>query len=171
MKESPLIQRLHKLRERFANRGRLPGEKSRRGLTLVELAIVLLVLGIIMAIVFASIDTGVVDDAVRLKIKGDATALPLHLQRYEREVGQLEDRQSLSILAQTNPENPSWRPVKEDAILDAWKNPYQVRVSETGEKQIWSLGADKQEGGEGKNADFCVSDKTTWPVWLSGKAQ
>ena len=171
MNPTKLPARLQRLRQAFANGRQLPGPDDRRGLTLVELAIVLLVLGIIMAIVFSSLDPSVTEKAVRLQIKAASNMVPIKVNEYESTVGQLEDRSTLAILAQKSTENPAWTPVKQDLILDAWKNPYQVRVNEAGEKQIWSLGADKQEGGEGKNADFCITDESTWPAWLSGKAQ
>ena len=171
MKLTAFPERLRQLREAFTKGRALPGSESRRGLTLVELAIVLLVLGIIMAIVFSSLDLTVTDKAVRLQIKAASNMVPIKVNEYESTVGQLEDRASLAILAQKSAENPAWTPVKQDLILDSWKNPYQIRVNEAGEKQIWSLGADKQEGGEAKNADFCITDETTWPAWLSGKGQ
>ncbi len=171
MKMRTAQERLRRLREAFRS-GRAPlGRPSRRGLTLVELAIVLLVLGIIMGIVFSSLDLSVTDKAVKLKINAHGTLVPVKLQEYESTVGPLGDRASLSVLAQKSAENPAWNPVKEDLILDAWGNPYQIRLNEAGERQIWSLGEDKQEGGEGKSADFCITDKATWPPWLSGKAQ
>jgi len=43
-----------------------------------------------------------------------------------------------------------------DALLDPWDNPYQYRYPGQNSEgpEIWSFGADKQEGGEGINADI-----------------
>jgi len=46
---------------------------------------------------------------------------------------------------------------KKGVLLDPWDNPYQYRFpgeSDSSTYEIWSLGADKKEGGEGINADI-----------------
>ncbi len=45
---------------------------------------------------------------------------------------------------------------KKDSLLDPWNNPYQYRYPGefSQEPEMWSFGADGQEGGEGMNADI-----------------
>lgn len=146
-------------------------KKLRQGMTLVELAIVLVVLGIIITIVYTSIDIGIKDDAVRLQIKTHATLVPSYLSRYEMSNRPLREGDSLLILAEKNEENPSWRPMKKNAILDSWKRPYFIKIDEQGNRQICTLGGDGEPGGEEgnrQNADFCLTDEEQWPTWLKG---
>ena len=56
---------------------RLRNRKARKGLTLVELAIVLLVLGVIIGIVYANLDTGAVDNAKITMFPAQAAQLGL----------------------------------------------------------------------------------------------
>ena len=136
---------------------------KRRGVTLVELAIVLLVIGIIMTIVFSNVDFGVAKDAMKLQIRTSANTLPLTMERYN---GQLSEGDSLLKLTEKNLEDPSWRPLKEEAVMDPWKRPYFVRIGENESIQICSNGKDGEPGGEGENSDFCITDKSSWPDWL-----
>ena len=172
-------QRLQALRERLQARAqtapevledglaKAPESALRRGLTLVELAIVLLVLGVIMAIVFSSLDLSVSDKAVALKIKNDARLLQIKISNFENETGlTIQDRESIEVLSQGN-EETSWTPVNEDAIKDPWGNFYHIEKSESGSTEICTYGQDGDEGGEGKAADFCITQKSTFPAWLS----
>lgn len=153
-------------RYRFAARLTSRKAKNRRGVTLIELAIVLLVLGVIMAIVLANVDFGVADDAMKLQLKSHSNMVPLNLQKYEMLGASLEDGDSLMILTQKSEENPSFRPVKKDAILDPWKRPYFICYDENSDRQICSYGADGEPGGEGKNADIYLTNDSSWPDWL-----
>jgi len=140
----------------------------RRGLTLVELAIVILVLGIIMGIVYSAIDFGITDDAKKLAVKSAATQLPVYMEKYESENGALQEGDSLQILAENNQET-GWRAIKKDLIMDPWNRPYFLCADQNGNRQICSLGEDGREGGDNKNADYRLTDEATWPAWLGGK--
>ncbi len=151
---------------------RLMGKNLRSGITLIELTIVLLVLGILIAVLYSTVNLGITDTAKKLAIQQNAAAVPVNLERYEFENPQLLEGDSLKKLAENNPDNPSWRPLKEDAVKDPWKNFYFICSDEIGKRQICSYGADGQPGGEGKNADFYLTDSSSWPDWLKGgKAQ
>lgn len=145
--------------------------KARKGLTLIELAIVLLVLGIIMGIVFVNLKdaTGVITSAKKLKVKQvQALQLPMAIERYLDEGGVLNPGDSLSVLAQKLPDS-DWQPVSEDLFLDPWNTPYFICQGDDGSDRICSRGKDKQDGGEGENADFQLDDQNTWPDWLKKK--
>ncbi|MCB1167546.1 MAG: type II secretion system protein GspG [Leptospiraceae bacterium] len=157
------------------NPGKIRGlrirSRLRKGLTLVELAIVLLVLGVIIGIVYANIDFGVVDDAKRVMFPAQAKTLESVWQRYEMSGAQIPEGSSLEVLAQKDPNNPSWRPVQPESVKDFWGRPYFICSNPQGYREICTLGADGQPGGEGENADFYVTDQSSWPAWLAGNKQ
>ena len=160
----------NKLTQLTRKRNFLHKTKSRnRGITLIELAIALLVIGIIMAIVYGSLDTSVLDSAKKLAVKNQARQLPLQLERYEFENPPLEDGTSLMVLAEKNPDNPGFRPLKKETIMDPWNRPYFICVNLDGFKGICSYGQDGQPGGEGVNQDFNLTEEETWPTWLQAK--
>lgn len=150
---------------------RLFGKKNRRGLTLVELAIVILVLGVIMTIVYSSLDFGITDDARKLQVQSSSKQLQILWERYEFDNPPLEEGAELTALSENNPDVPGWRPVSRDLIMDPWKKPYFVCTDDQGRRQICSYGADGQPGGEDKSADYYLTDPSSWPTWLSGKRQ
>ena len=136
----------------------------RKGLTLIELAVVMLVLGIIMAVVYGSLDVGgTTKSAKKLQIKAAATTLEASWSRYELENGNLSDGAKLSVLSQST---GTWRGLKEEQTLDPWKKPYFICTDNSGNRQICSYGSDGVPGGQGENADFYLSDESSWPAWL-----
>lgn len=147
------------------------GGRRRSGLTLIELAIVILVLGILFTIVYRSINFGITDDARRLSVQASSKQLSFAWERYEFDHPQLEDNTPLTKLSQKNPDDPAWRPVDENLIMDPWKRPYFICRDENGERQICSYGADGKPGGTGKDSDFFLTDPSHWPAWLSGKKE
>jgi len=132
------------------------------------MAVVLLVLGIIMGIVYANLDLGITDDATRLAVKNASHQLELHKKNYEFKIGTLPENTSLEVLTKEDPNNPSWRPVSKEVVLDPWKRPYFICRDDNGKLQICSYGADGQPGGEGTNQDFKLTDDSSWPAWLKG---
>ena len=140
------------------------GSVWRRGLTLIELAVVMLVLGIIMAVVYGSLDvSGTTKSAKKLQIKASATTLEAGWSRYELENGNLSDGAKLTILTQST---DNWRGLKEDQVLDPWKKPYFICSDNAGTRQICTYGSDGVPGGKGESADFYLSDESSWPAWL-----
>jgi prepilin-type N-terminal cleavage/methylation domain-containing protein len=141
--------------------------KKRHGLTLIEIAMVLLVIAIIMGVVYANIDTGVIGKAQILSIKTSAQTIPILIEKYEFENISLNDGDSLKILTEKNPNNPGYRPSKKEAVTDPWGNFYFICRDEAGVKQVCSYGKDNAKGGEKENADFILTDESSWPQWLS----
>jgi len=141
-------------------------QNIRKGLTLFELALVLLVLGIIIGIVYANLNIGVVDKAKKLKVKQvQAKQLPILVQKYEEEVAPLNDGDSLEILTNKQ-EGSNWDPVDEEILKDPWNRFYVMCSDTSGRLHICSYGKDGQVGGEGENQDFYIDDKSSWPDWL-----
>lgn len=164
-----LLQRLRS--STGAGEPRNLADRLREGLTLVELAIVILVLGVIMTIVIANLDLGIIDDAQKLKVRSASKTLEITLRRYEMDNPSLEDGTKLGILARKSANNPTWRPVDESLVEDPWGEEYFICLDDFSQKQICSYGADKAPGGAGENQDFFLTDQSSWPTWLSGKAQ
>jgi len=145
---------------------KLKQKNLRKGLTLFELALVLLVLGIIIGIVYANLDIGVVDKAKKMKVKQvQSKQIPLYVQRYEEEVGPLNEGDSLELLTKKH-EGSNWDPVDEEILKDPWNNFYVMCSDTQGTLHICSYGKDGKIGGQGENQDFYLDDKSSWPDWL-----
>ncbi len=158
-----MTKNAHLIRLRFARRKSL-----RKGLTLVELAIVILVLGVIMGIVYTSLDFGITDDAKRLAVQSSSKQLQMAWERYEFDHEPIPEGNDLEVLTKKSEENPNWRPIDKKLVLDPWNKPYFICSGADGSRQICSNGADGSPGGAGQNADFMLTDSSTWPSWLSG---
>lgn len=140
----------------------------KRGMTLVELSVVVLILGAIIALVAFNIKPPK-DDLAGLKLKKDSQELQIALEQYSNKYGKMpSEEQGLSALV----EKPSSGDVPEDykpmissktAILDPWKTEYKLRIDSNGDYEIITLGMDKKEGGEGKNADFNILKIDSYP--------
>ena len=139
----------------------------RQGFTLIEVAIVILVIGIMASIILVSISPkDVLDSAKALQVKTQSKDLEIHLQRYEIENESLEEGAELSILAQNA---DGWRAIKEESTIDPWRRAYFLCSDNAGVRQICSYGADGTAGGTGVDTDFYLTDKSSWPKWLAPK--
>ena len=137
------------------------------GLTLIELAIVILVLGIIMAIVYTGINPGsVIDKARVLRVKSVAQQLRVQMQLYESKYPRIPLQSDLTILTQ---DQDGWVGMREDDVLDPWNKPYFICADEKGKRQICTYGEDGQAGGENENQDFYLTNEKSWPQWLTEK--
>jgi general secretion pathway protein G len=142
--------------------------RARRGLTLVELAIVLLVLGVILGIVAYSLRDAadVISTTKVMKVtKVQAIQLPLEMDKFREAGGEINPGDELTVLTQQIP-GSSFKPLPEDMVVDPWNRPYFICQGEDGSDRICSRGEDNQDGGEGKDADFQLEDRNTWPDWL-----
>jgi general secretion pathway protein G len=145
--------------------------KNRRGMTLVELSVVVLILGAIIALVAFNIRPPK-DDMAALKLKKDSQELQIALEQYAGKYGKMPtEEQGLSALV----EKPTSGDVPEDykpilntkaAIIDPWKTEYKLKIDSTGDYEIITLGMDKKEGGEGQNADFNILKPDGYPKQL-----
>ncbi|HMV45057.1 MAG TPA: type II secretion system protein GspG [Leptospiraceae bacterium] len=145
-------------------------KKLKRGMTLVELSVVVLILGAIIALVAFNINPGEIQDqTAALKLKKDAQELQIALEKYADAYGKMpsEDQGILALVEKPTsgdvPEN--YKPIlnKKNAVLDPWKTPYKLKVDSNGDYGIFTLGKDKKEGGEGKNADFNIMKEDEYP--------
>jgi general secretion pathway protein G len=132
-----------------------------RGMTLIEILVVLTLIGIVMGIVGGNyLGQGEKAKAKAAKIEIEQIGQTLDLFRLE--VGRYpttqEGLQAL-ITAPTGVPNwngPYWK--KNTLPRDPWTNEYKyASPGQHGAYDLWSYGADGKEGGEGTNKDI-----TSW---------
>ena len=142
----------------------------RQGLTLIELSIVILVLGIIMGILYANLNPGdATKQAKKLQVKQLAAVLEAQWSRYELEHEPLTEGTSLEELTQ---KTETWGGLKQEQVMDPWKRPYFICLDESSSRQICSYGSDGTPGGEGGEAqDFYLTEQSSWPAWMGSSVK
>ena len=136
--------------------------KRSRGFTLIEILTVIVIIGILAA-VLAPRFVGRTEEARVAAAKADIAAIEVALDAYEADNGfYVTTEQGLDALVGiTNipPVPLSWKGpyLKKKASKDPWGNQYiymSPGVYNTTSYDIYSLGKDGQEGGDGFNADI-----------------
>lgn len=130
------------------------------GFTLLEIMVVVVILGILAALVAPNLIRRV-DDANVAKAKQDIRAYETALNLYRLDNFKYPTtEQGLQALVQ-QPNDPTvrnWKPggyISGGLRKDPWGNDYRyVSPGQNGEFDLYTLGADNQEGGEGNNADI-----------------
>ncbi len=134
---------------------------AERGITMVELLVVLSIISLISALVVVNVLPERDRAAVR-KAQIDIGVIESALDQFRLDMFNYPTtEQGLEALVR-EPSNvapaASFRPggyLRGGAPLDPWGNPYQYRFpGERGVVDIFSYGADGREGGEGLNADI-----------------
>ena len=128
-----------------------------RGFTLIELMVVLVIIGVLVALIVPNV-IGRADDARATAAKTDVNNLMQALKLYrldnQRYPTAEQGLQTLLARPTTGPAAPNWKPYVEKLPNDPWGRPYQyLNPGIKGEIDVLSLGADGQPGGEGNNAD------------------
>lgn len=125
-----------------------------KGFTLVELLLVLVILGLIAGLVLP----GIIGKAEGAKVKAAASQvsrLSMAVESFYLDTGVTPE--SLKQLVEDPGSSGGWNGpyVKAASLKDPWGREYEyVFPGEHGEFDIFSLGADGQPGGEGKDADI-----------------
>ena len=125
--------------------------RRRRGMTLIEIMVVITILGLIMAAVGVSVIPKLEEakqDTARLDIKNIQSALKLY---YTKKGTYPDTGTGLRALVET--QNLDKIP------LDPWGHEY-VYMNEGGKPVLISYGADGTQGGEGSDADISSRDAT-----------
>lgn len=130
----------------------------RRGFTLVELLVVLAILGLLVGLVGPQVMKalgGSKTKTARIQIEDLSATLDI----YRLELGRYPTtNDGLQALVENTAGAANWNGPylkKNQVPKDPWGNDYQYRSpGEHGSFDIWSLGADNREGGEGENQDI-----------------
>ena len=135
-----------------------PLHRRQRGFTLIELMVVLAILGVLAALVVPNV-IGRADDARVTAARADVNNLMQALKLYRLDNQRYPStEQGLSALVSkptAGPDAPNWKPYLDKLPNDPWGRPYQyLQPGLKGEIDVFSMGADGQPGGEGKNADI-----------------
>lgn len=133
------------------------GKRLRRdaGVTLVEMMVVIVIIGLITAIVVINV-LPAQDRARHDKARADIAALEQALDLYRLEYGRFPSMEDgLEALVAPDAAKGRTEPYIRRLPDDPWGRPYQYVVPGAhGAVDIYSLGADAQEGGEGADADI-----------------
>lgn len=134
---------------------------NHRGMTLVEIMIVLAIIGSIMALLLPKI-AGAGDKAKVKEAKIQIGQLINSISMYQTDCGKYP--QSLQGLLAAEASCSNWGPEPyykiskgQETIKDPWGNDYVYSI-EGGDFEIKSLGKDGAEGGTGYNADLSSKD-------------
>jgi general secretion pathway protein G len=128
------------------------------GFTLIELLIVLAILSLLAAIAaprFMKYLGSAKVQTAQLQVKQLGTVLDL----YHLEVGRYPtDQEGLKALVEKPSGVESWNGPylkSRDSLTDPWGHPYGYRSpGQHGEYDLFSMGADGQEGGDNENKDI-----------------
>jgi general secretion pathway protein G len=132
--------------------------RRQAGFTLIELLVVLVILGLLSAFVAPQVlkylDTAKTD-AANAQIQNIGAILDL----YRLDVGRYpSEEEGLEALLEAPPDARRWNGPyvkRRDALMDPWGNLYEYRnPGEHGAYDLFSLGADQNEGGEGADQDI-----------------
>ena len=135
------------------------GKSTSRGFTLIEVMVVVVILGILAAIIVPRI-MGRPEEAKRTKAQVDIKAVEEALNLYKLDNGFYPNtEQGIEALVKKPETAPIPKKWKEGGYLpkvpsDPWGRDYQyLSPGEHGDFDLYSLGADGEPGGEGKDAD------------------
>ena len=135
---------------------------AQRGMTLIEILVVLVLIGIVLGIVggnFIGRGEKAKADAAKIEISQIGQALDLYKLETGRYPSSSEGLQAL-VSAPSGAQNwngPYWK--KSSIPKDPWGNDYRyTSPGQKGAYDILSLGADGKEGGDGANKDISSAD-------------
>jgi general secretion pathway protein G len=144
--------------DRHVRLPRLATSRALRGMTLIEILVVLVLIGIVLGIVggnFIGKGEKAKADAAKIEIGQISQALDLYKLEIGRYPTTQEGLQAL-IAAPSGVSNwngPYWK--RSSVPKDPWGNEYKyIAPAQNAPYEIISLGADGKEGGEGPNKDL-----------------
>jgi general secretion pathway protein G len=131
--------------------------RFRRGFTLLELLVVILIIGLLVGIVAPRL-LGQVSKSEVTAARAQIDALDKALQAYRFDTGRFPSSSvGLRALASAPPDEPKWRGpyLQGDVPPDPWGSAYQYRLPGTNGRDydLYSFGRDRALGGSGDDAD------------------
>ena len=131
-------------------------EKKERGITLIELLVVMVIIAMFATLVGQRLFRNV-ERARETQAKAQISEFESVLDTFRLDVGRYPTGEEGLQAMRTRPgtlERWDGPYLRKDVPLDPWQHPYVYRFpGQHGDYDLLSLGADGQEGGEGKNAD------------------
>lgn len=132
--------------------------KAKRGFSLLELLVVVLIIGLLTGIV-APRFMSQINRSENTAAKAQIDALDKALQAFRIDLGRFPtDAEGLRVLVEAPANEPRWRgPYLKDKVpLDPWGSPYQYRAQSSRGKDfdLISFGRDKNAGGSGDDSDI-----------------
>ena len=143
--------------------GITPAASRERGMTLIEILVVLVLIGVVLGIVggnFIGKGEKAKADAAKIEIGQISQTLDLYKLEIGRYPATQEGLQALisAPAGVTNWNGPYWK--KSTVPKDPWGNEYKyASPAQNAPYEISSLGADGKEGGEGPNKDISSSQQ------------
>ncbi|MBH98461.1 MAG: type II secretion system protein GspG [Rhodospirillaceae bacterium] len=134
-----------------------PAKEYQRGFTLIEVMVVVVIIGLLAAIVAPNL-IGNIDRAAVTRARSDIRSIETALNLYRLDNFRYPNTQQGLEALISNPGDsiaPNWKAYLNNIPSDPWNQPYQYQYpGQNAEFDLYSYGADGQQGGEDINADI-----------------
>ncbi|GGY67102.1 type II secretion system major pseudopilin GspG [Marinobacter zhanjiangensis] len=137
--------------------------RNQRGFTLIEIMVVMVILGLLVAVVAPNI-MGRSDQAkvtiAKTQMRNIANALDMYRLDNSHYPSTQQGLEALVERPSGSPEPSNWNPdgYLDSVPVDPWDNEYQYINLGSSDYDLFSYGADGNQGGEGDAADISVED-------------